>query len=34
LLFKAVARVHPRFKTPSVSIVVTAVLRRTVGVVP
>jgi len=26
LLFKAVARVHPRFKTPSVSIVVTAVL--------
>jgi len=26
MLFKAVARVHPRFKTPSVSIVVTAVL--------
>ncbi len=26
LLFKAVARVHPRFKTPSVSIVVTGVL--------
>jgi len=26
LLFKAVARVHPRFQTPSVSIVVTAVL--------
>jgi amino acid transporter len=26
MLFKAVARVHPRFRTPSVSIVVTAVL--------
>src|SRR6266513_1238512 len=26
LLFKAVARVHPRFQTPSVSIVVTALL--------
>jgi len=26
MLFKAVARVHPRFQTPSVSIVVTAVL--------